>query len=1076
MHLPTSAPTCHANSVPRGYCSPPYVCKQTPKVVAVAHGQSPHERVQNGVFPPHISDFLLPPFIPLVQPSTSSSGPLLHAVYFSTRPASSQINSPLRLLSNQFAPTFHCRIWLRSRFVCVLLSPLLSTSSASLANVATADRLPTGAVFCAKPTYIRPYTLALATMRYVVLAAAALCSLPVFTQAADNDWHIGCEASGKCSYYQGDKAESGHAARRRDLSDIIDREDVDPIPDFEYFDTRCKPDNKDDIIERFNGTHWVDFFTCFPAGSCSDLQGHGSCNTKPNVWVVPGKFLLTTFECDEGGVRGTCTQTGTTVPLLLPPTSYKRDSLGVSSVASLADSLVDNGSHPKQAYPVPTRCNPTSHSGILQYWHVGQRNWRDFYYCGLREECIDVIPMDGAGCLWDGTIHFPLSDEVDSVQAELEQPDTSDDSDDPSTTDVPSTVDVPLTVDDKTKLVSGDVQTRCDPADVESKQVQYLNGNDWQRFHVCDEACTQLPEFAACREENGHKYFVPVPARPARALRARGNFNTRCNPRSKSEVQRFNGEHWVHLYTCKSMESCKDIDGHGHCHAQSPAYVATKCSSNNESEIVEWNGRSWGFSGVCLPPYVCEDVSPGVEFAVCKHPNGRGDDIWLPWPYLASNGSSGVITRCAGPNELVQFNGKSWVPYRYCGHGFSCEPMKDTSGAQNGGCVAKGPEAVKKATAVHTRRAMAADEDSHHYEPFGFDHRSKVPEKLDTGLIKNTEKLVFQGEGLIQEGNDMVEYGNALYDSLYGSGSSQTKDKISPNQKSVSKDGSASGLRQRSEQGLVDDSVGMRHQGENLVREGNALVEQGRQLLRTIFGEDETDKVVNGLAESKDKSAKASAPGNTGTSTKPRGLDPSDSSDYQTALNAPCRRVCDCGAFPTEECDKQCRECIVLMSDATGGATKGKRSVLRDCVKECHCGTLDVACWANCHECTDEDRRIDPATEAQHACDQYCESCESLTGKNYQECWQKWRLRCHTCVMGELYAGYSSGLSSRGNNDRRGNPSIEARKDCRMFCYNCQGLYGDSYQECMDLWRSKCLSCWFSRTSSIQGIQRSGAD
>jgi hypothetical protein len=849
------------------------------------------------------------------------------------------------------------------------------------------------------------HALTLPAMRSAVLATAALCSFRFLVQTgAENvDWHIGCETSGKSSYYQDDKTILGYMAPRRD---IATRNDGGPLPDFEYFDTRCKPDRKDDIIERFNGTHWVNLYICFPAGSCSDLQGHGACNTEPNIWVVPGKSFVTTFECDEGGVHGKCTQTGAMVPLPARPTTRKRESNDFSRNRKTTYPLVDNGFHPAQSkrdLPPPTRCHPFSDK-MMQYWHGGLREWFNFHWCSVNQICIDVAHLGQAGCLGDGMILFPPSI-PNSVESE------SDESDDASTTDDSTTTNV------QDQLVSGKIQTRCNPADFETKVIQYLSGNDWQNFYSCGKICIQLPDFAACHQDDGQNYFVPVPTLSARTLRARGNFNTRCNPRSRSEVQRFNGEQWVHLYTCKSMETCRDFNGHGHCHAQSPAYVATKCSSNNESEIVEWNGRSWGFSGVCLPPYICEDVSAGVEFAVCKHPNGRGDDIWLPSPYLASNGSSGVITRCFGLNELFQFNGKSWVPYRYCGDGFICEPMKDTNGAENGGCVAKGAPALKKVTAAHARRAMAVHENPAPYEPFGFDHRSKMPEATDAGLIKNTEKIVFQGEGLINEGNDMVEYGNALYRSLYGPGSAQAKNKASPDQVSGLQEGSTSSHRRRSEQGLIEDSVGMRHQGEHLVKEGKALVEQGRQLLRTIFGE-ETDSVVNGMANSNTTSAKAKLGSQqTGTNANSRGFDPSNRDDDPTMMNASCRRACNCGAFPTEECDKECRECIMTVSDTSGEAIRRKRSVRRNCVKECQCDAVDVVCWANCHDCTGEDRRSSPAIKARHACDEFCRKCESFTGKHYEDCWQVWKARCHTCVMGDLYGDYPRGLQERGYDD-----------------------------------------------------------
>ncbi|KAF2686018.1 hypothetical protein K458DRAFT_471398 [Lentithecium fluviatile CBS 122367] len=916
-------------------------------------------------------------------------------------------------------------------------------------------------------------------MRYAVLAAAALCSLPVLTQATEKrDWHIGCEPSGKCSYYEGDKVEHGHLAPRQP-SPAPDSADVDaPIPDYMWFDTRCKPGSAlPNIIERSNGVRWVDIYTCPYERSCVDLKGHGACWKAPFTWVVPGRRLLTVFKCDGNGIKGICVETGETMPLNAtwggpgphrhhnPRSTPKRmydaptrcrpgtlseaeyydeethswmkfhtcgqfgkdevcrveqgraacwDGAGVHVIypaLSLPEDKRTALGQRKRDYQAPTRCNPTS--PMVQYYDDRVQSWINFHECQGTEQC--VVETGISGCADGNGVVYPSI----FLPGNGPDPDASDDSDDDS-----PVIDIP-------KIVSSDIQTRCDPADDTEKLVQYLDGNDWEWFYSCRNTCIQLPEFAACHEGED-RYLVPAPETPARTLRVRAKLGTRCNPRSASEVQRFNGKHWVLSYTCAEMESCRDIDGHGYCHPQFPAHVATKCSAQNESEIVEWNGKSWDFSGVCLPPYVCEAVAPNVDFAVCKHPDNKRTDIWLPWPSLSSKSSSGVITRCSGSDELTQFDGENWVPYRKCNAGFSCRLMKDARGASNGGCVAKDFQAIRLAPTAHNRRTLAAPEDPDHYEPFGFDHDGEMLQYMDPGLIENTEKLLFEGEGLIQEGKDLVDHGDALYESLYGSGSvpaQPDEGAASPNSESTSKSRSASTLHRRNEQGLVDDSADMRRQGQRLVDEGNALVEQGRKLLATILG-DETDQVVRDMTDSEiTATPTASAPKETGAALKPRGLD------------APCRRACDCGAFPSR-CDKECRNCL---KSEIGGTAAGEslddiqnthgphRHSRRDIdCDECKGSLGDPDCW----KCIIDDdrslRRLSPS----------CKQCLEC-GLDDADCWED----CLHCV---------DDLPPRGVANSR--PTVEARYRCSRSCRKC---YDEGVKELCE----PCSDCVWSELS-----------
>jgi hypothetical protein len=726
-------------------------------------------------------------------------------------------------------------------------------------------------------------------MRYAFLAAAAsaLCSLPVIAQAtAKGDWDIGCEASDKCSYYQHGNVEYSHLTRRDGAEDTEDSDDLDadgPIPDWEYFDTRCKPDTvgRENIVERFNGTHWIDFYNC--PTLCADLQGRGACRQESNVWVVPGKYLLTTYKCNSNGRRVTCVKTG----------EKKR-----------------------------------SKTSLLMHKHDSD----------------------------DSSTLLPSRDSMDPTQKDLQK-----------------------------AFGSGDIQTRCDPADSDKKRVQYLDAGNWHWFYRCQETCVPFPKFAGCRERE-NKFIVPGPSStfpnsgPVAVAPPRPHKSdpTRCDPESASNVQRFDGQHWVHSYACANPGACEDVDGHAYCHGYFPSRSATTCGKGNESEVVQWNGRSWDYYGVCLPPYVCDKAAIGVDSAVCKHPQDA-KEIWLPWPYLPSNGFGDAITLCLGTNDLYYLKGQTWSHYRYCGVGFICKLMMDASGVMQAGCVVRGSLVARVAQGRHTRRNLAISEDPDHYEPFGFDHPANIPQHLDPGLIENTERLLYQGEGLIEEGKDLVDHGDALYESLYGSGShlaSSREGNSSPKHKSSLDHDSADSFRRRDEEGLVHDSINMRRQGERLVVEGTALVEQGRKLLHTIFG-DKTDEVVNSMTDSKSTAAtKASQSQKTVAGFKARHLDLRNRDDNHVDTHAFCQQACRCGVFPSEKCDIQCRKC--LLSRIGGVASRQEHQVRGEC-EECRrqCGVLDLECLANCKdECIEIGDRVDDRLVIKSCVE--CDSCSKL--------------------------------------------------------------------------------------------------
>ena len=58
-------------------------------------------------------------------------------------------------------------------------------------------------------------------------------------------------------------------------------------PDLHSMDTRCNPKNSTDI-QRFNGKDWIHHFSCHPNQKCKDVNGIGSCQIAPGVYVTKG--------------------------------------------------------------------------------------------------------------------------------------------------------------------------------------------------------------------------------------------------------------------------------------------------------------------------------------------------------------------------------------------------------------------------------------------------------------------------------------------------------------------------------------------------------------------------------------------------------------------------------------------------------------------------------------------------------------------------------------------------------------------------------------------------------------------
>jgi hypothetical protein len=208
-------------------------------------------------------------------------------------------------------------------------------------------------------------------MRFASLAALFALTL---ASLGKGNWHIGCEA-GKCSYYP--ETEPTHLPRSSAPPPLDDPSDG-PLPDYEHFDTRCKPDGKNNIVERFNGTHWLDHYTCLPAGSCEDLQGHGACHTLPTIWVIPGAAYLSSFECDEAGIQGKCVP-ASAVPLVTPTPPEEHHPEHENSTR-----VIRNGTKRDWA---PKRCYPGDRGYLIEEWDYEALEWTVVYQCPPEHPC-----------------------------------------------------------------------------------------------------------------------------------------------------------------------------------------------------------------------------------------------------------------------------------------------------------------------------------------------------------------------------------------------------------------------------------------------------------------------------------------------------------------------------------------------------------------------------------------------------------------------------------------------------------------------------------------------------------------
>jgi hypothetical protein len=270
---------------------------------------------------------------------------------------------------------------------------------------------------------------------------------------SDGDWHIGCD-DGHCGYYQDHSNKRSIKPNPRTLAGPTPADSPDwlNISDREGIDTRCSLTSIE-LVEKFNGKHWVHHYKCPPGTSCTDILGSGACRAGEHEFTIPGRSYLWVFNCPNA--------------LEDPSTCHFSETMHTPGFPK-----------PHEPYLTgTTRCNPNGR--LVQY--LDGNEWENVYACKADAVCVEH--GGSAGCKADQN---PISPQEDRFLSSMHQKPPQQDK-------------VPI-------------QTRCEPLDETKQFVQYLHptAQQWLRFYKCGGQCSEFPNFAAC-EEYRDKYVIPSP-------------------------------------------------------------------------------------------------------------------------------------------------------------------------------------------------------------------------------------------------------------------------------------------------------------------------------------------------------------------------------------------------------------------------------------------------------------------------------------------------------------------------------------------------------------------------------------
>lgn len=199
---------------------------------------------------------------------------------------------------------------------------------------------------------------------------------------ADGDWHIGCDDPGHCGYYQDHHSRrsvspKSEAATRPGQAGSKAPDWLD-IPDLESIDTRCSPLLNDELVEKFDGMHWVYHYMCPSGTHCVDIIDSGACQAKEKEFVIPGRSYLWAFNCPDARTN--------------PNTCHFSESIHVFGSPK-----------PDELYPIgTTRCKANGRA----VQDIKGNKWTDAYLCQADAVCVELAGW--AGCQTHQTLAYPL--------------------------------------------------------------------------------------------------------------------------------------------------------------------------------------------------------------------------------------------------------------------------------------------------------------------------------------------------------------------------------------------------------------------------------------------------------------------------------------------------------------------------------------------------------------------------------------------------------------------------------------------------------------------------------------------
>ncbi|KAK7180005.1 hypothetical protein PSPO01_14004 [Paraphaeosphaeria sporulosa] len=546
-------------------------------------------------------------------------------------------------------------------------------------------------------------------------------------QTADGDWHIGCDEPGHCGYYQDHPNKRSinrgpNSSARLIPARMSSQESLDPdwlnIPDRDGIDTRCSLTSIE-LVEKFNGEHWVHHYKCPPGTSCTDILGSGACRAGPHEFTIPGRSYLWTFDCP--------------------------DALEDPSSCHFSDSMHSYGA-PKPYKPYltgTTRCNPNGRA--VQYFDGDE--WKDVYSCKAEASCVE---REGrGGCLAGQSLSYPLNTRKSIPSPPVKRDDiTSAEANRDTTVCDPDSdgicfIALGTTYHKYVNVVSEDNQppTRCHPK--EDGRVQFFSEwyHKWVAFHTCEypNGCHNWMGKAQCEDEdqiivpfvelpNGVEGWHPnkasdrvpkpddvLPPIQQKIAQAEGTVHTRCEPLDDTsklvEYLHPTAQQWLRFYECGGR--CVQFPEFAACeeytdkfvipnpptesitkrdalqnldsrllrrqvlqNAKAPDFhtIDTRCNPFDLNEVQRYNGTHWIHHYQCTFLGSCIDVDghgacrlqdnvyelPSANRTSVKH--GEGENPLR------------VKTRCNKSNatEVLEWQGHSWEPQSVCLPPFEC--------------------------------------------------------------------------------------------------------------------------------------------------------------------------------------------------------------------------------------------------------------------------------------------------------------------------------------------------------------------------------------------------------------------